>query len=256
MHVILAANNGFAGLIQDGSLLVAIPVAALAGLVSFLSPCVLPLVPGYLGYVTGLSGRELEEGRKSRVVPAVVLFVLGFSLVFVLAGAIFAQAFLWLRGDGEWLTRVLGVVVMIMGLGFMGFIPWMQNQKKVGWQPPRGLVGAPLLGATFGLGWAPCIGPTLSAVLLMSSAGGADAGRGAFLAFVYCLGLGLPFIAIAFGVKNGLNRIAALRRHRRTIMQFGGIMLILLGGLMATGVWTDWMSQLQNWFATAYTAPI
>lgn len=252
----LAAANQFAQLVSDGSLLVAAPIALLAGLVSFLSPCVLPLVPGYLGYVTGLSGTELEEGRKSRVVPAVLLFVLGFSAVFVLAGAVFTQAFLWLRGDGEWLVRLLGVVVMILGAGFMGFFPWLQNQAKISWQPPRGIIGAPLLGATFGLGWAPCIGPTLAAVLLMASAGSTSAARGAFLTFVYCLGLGLPFILIAFGVKRGLAKISGLRRHRLTIMRIGGVMLMILGLLMALGLWTEWMNQLQNWFATDYTAPI
>ncbi|GAA1346927.1 cytochrome c biogenesis CcdA family protein [Falsarthrobacter nasiphocae] len=252
----LAAANPFAETVADGPLLLAIPVAALAGLVSFLSPCVLPLVPGYLGYVTGLSGEELENGRKSRVVPAVVLFVLGFSVVFVLAGAVSAQLFYWINGDGRWLTRVLGVVVMVLGLGFMGLIPWLQGQAKLAWQPPRGLVGAPLLGAVFALGWAPCIGPTLAAVLAMSSALSPDPWRGAFLAFVYCLGLGIPFVLIAFGVRRGLGRLAALRKHRRAISLAGGALLVLLGLLMALGLWTEWMSAFQNWFSTEYSAPI
>lgn len=251
-----SAGNGFAELVRDGSLLVAAPVAALAGLVSFLSPCVLPLVPGYLGYVTGLSGEELDSGRKSRVVPAVALFVLGFSAVFVLAGAVFGQVFLWLKGEGDWIVRLLGVLVMVLGLGFMGVIPWLQGEAKVRWQPPRGLIGAPLLGATFGLGWAPCIGPTLAAVLALSSAGSTDPGRGAFLALAYCLGLGVPFIVIAFGVRRGLARIRALRRHRAAIMRAGGVLLVLLGLLMALGWWTDWMNALQNWFVSEYTAPI
>ncbi|GAB2907434.1 hypothetical protein GCM10027027_23510 [Neomicrococcus lactis] len=162
-------GNQFAEIVQDGSLILAVPVAILAGLVSFLSPCVLPLVPGYLGYVTGLSGADLAEQKRGRMVAGIGLFILGFTAVFVLAGVVFSQIAVWMRFEGSWVTQLLGVLVILMGVVFMGGFSFMQRDAKIHRKPPAGLWGAPVLGVTFGLGWAPCIGPTLAAVLAMSS---------------------------------------------------------------------------------------
>lgn len=243
-------NNPFAEVINSGSIWLAMPVALLAGLVSFLSPCVLPLVPGYLGYVSGLTGVDLENQRRGRMFAGIGLFVLGFSVVFVLIGAIFGQLGAWLMGpDGGWVTQVLGAVVILMGVVFLGGMSWFQGEAKIHAKPPAGLWGAPILGVTFGLGWAPCIGPTLSAVLALSYWDGSTAAKGAFLTFIYCLGLGLPFLLIALGVRRGLGALAFFRKHRRGLQYFGGGMLIVLGLLMVSGLWGTWINQLQFWFA-------
>lgn len=250
-------NNPFAEIINSGSMLLAIPVALLAGLVSFLSPCVLPLVPGYLGYVSGLTGVDLEKQRRGRMLVGIGLFVLGFSAVFVLIGAVFGQLGAWLRTPGAgWVTQVLGVVVILLGVVFLGGMNWFQREAKIHAKPPAGLWGAPVLGVTFGLGWAPCIGPTLSAVLALSYFDGTTAAKGAFLTFVYCLGLGVPFLLIALGVRRGLGALAFFRSHRRALQWFGGGMLIVLGLLMVTGLWGTWINQLQNWFAGEVRLPI
>lgn len=254
--VAVAANNRFAEVVLDGSLLLSAPVALLAGLVSFLSPCVLPLVPGYLGYVTGLSGTALQERSRSRMVLGSTLFVLGFSVVFVLIGAVFTYATTWLRVEGGWVTQVLGVVVIVMGLIFMGAFSFFQQERRLHRRPPDGLLGAPILGATFGIGWAPCIGPTLSAVLLLAYGSDADAGRGAILMFFYCLGLGIPFILISLGLQRGMRALDFFKKHKALIMRLGGGMLILVGLLMVTGVWNMWVYALQDWFANEVRMPI
>lgn len=251
-----AGSNAFAEVVTDGSLLVALPVAILAGLVSFLSPCVLPLVPGYLGYVTGLSGVDLAERKRGRMVAGVGLFVLGFSVVFVLLGIVFSQVFLWLKHDGAWVTQALGVVVILLGIVFMGGFGFLQRERKIHRRPPAGLWGAPVLGVTFGLGWAPCIGPALGAVLAISSGPGANVPRGALLAFAYCLGLGIPFLLVALGFGRATKTLAFFRRHQLAVMRVGGGILILLGLLMATGLWGRWMADLQNWFQYAVELPI
>nr|WP_231366247.1 cytochrome c biogenesis protein CcdA [Zhihengliuella flava] len=228
----------------------------LAGLVSFLSPCVVPLVPGYLGYVTGLTGADLADQKRGRLVAGISLFVLGFTAVFMLAGVLFAQVSIWLRFQGAWVTQVLGVVVIIMGLVFMGGLGLFQRTRKLNYRPPAGLWGAPVLGFVFGLGWAPCMGPTLAAVLALSSGANPDVGKGALLTFAYCVGLGLPFILIAMGLRRGMGALAFFRRHKRAVSMFGGIMLIVLGVLMATGVWGMWVAELQNWFVNDVRLPI
>lgn len=253
---VTTANNPFAEIVMDGSLLLATPIALLAGLVSFLSPCVLPLVPGYLGYVTGLTGADLADQRRGRMFLGIALFVLGFSAVFVLVGIVFSQITIWLQGDGEWLTRMLGVVVMVLGVVFMGGFNLMQQDRRLHVQPKAGLWGAPVLGVTFGLGWAPCIGPTMAAVLAMSTAGSTNPGKGAFLAFVYCLGLGLPFLLIALGLRRGMGALKFFRTHRITVMRAGGGLLIVLGALMVSGLWNTWVVQLQTWFANEVRLPI
>jgi cytochrome c-type biogenesis protein len=251
-----ATNNPFAETVMDGSMLMAAPIALLAGLVSFLSPCVLPLVPGYLGYVTGLTGADLQDQKRGRMFLGIALFVLGFSAVFVLVGIVFSQVTIWLQGDGEWLTRVLGVVVIVLGIVFMGGFNRLQQDRRIHVQPQAGLWGAPVLGVTFGLGWAPCIGPTMAAVLAMSTAGSANPGKGAVLAFVYCLGLGIPFLLIALGLRRGLGAMAFFRKHRVAVMRFGGGLLIVLGLLMVSGLWGTWVNELQFWFANEVRLPI
>lgn len=249
-------NNPFAEIALDGSMWLALPVAALAGLVSFLSPCVLPLAPGYLGYVSGLSGASVEDTKRGRMLTGTSLFVLGFTAVFVTAGLLLSRAFIWLKGDGQWLTQVLGGVVILMGIVFMGGLSFFQRDRKLQYQPTTGLWGAPVLGMIFGLGWAPCIGPTMAAVIAMSTAGTDNMWRGGILAVVYSLGLGVPFILLALGFSRGMKRLAFFRKHRVVIMRAGGILLILLGLAMATGLWNDWVNQLQGWFANEVTLPI
>ncbi|NMR29634.1 cytochrome c biogenesis protein CcdA [Arthrobacter sp. SF27] len=250
-------GSAFGDTVLNGSVLLAIPVAMLAGLVSFLSPCVLPLVPGYLGYVTGLTGVDLERQRRGRMLAGIGLFVLGFSIVFVAIGAVFGQLGAWLKGsEAAWVTQALGVVVIAMGVIFMGGLAWFQRDRKIHSRPPAGLWGAPVLGMTFGLGWAPCIGPTFSAVQALAYSGGADATKGAFLAFVYCLGLGIPFLLIALGVRRGMGAMAFFRKHRLFLQRAGGALLVVLGVLMATGMWGIWVTQLQDWFANEVRLPI
>lgn len=251
------AANVFAETILNGSMLLAIPVAVLAGLVSFLSPCVLPLVPGYLGYVTGLTGIDLQKQRRGRMFTGIALFVLGFSVVFVAIGAGIGQLGSWLRGaEQAWIQQVLGALIILLGIIFMGGLSWFQRDRKIEARPPAGLWGAPLLGVTFGLGWAPCLGPTLSAVQLLSFSGDdASAAKGALLTFVYCLGLGLPFLLIALGFRRGMGALGFFRRHRVAMQRFGGGMLIALGLLMVTGVWNIWINQLQGWLDSV-TLPI
>lgn len=253
---VMAVGNPFADTILNGSMLLALPVALLAGLVSFASPCVLPLVPGYLGYVTGLTGVDLQNQRRGRMFAGIGLFVLGFSVVFMAYGALFGQLGAWLTVSQDWLLRVFGIVVILMGLVFLGGFSWLQRDRKLHAKVPAGLPGAPLLGLTFGLGWAPCIGPTLSAVQLLAISGDdSSAAKGAALTFVYCLGLGVPFLLIALGVRRGMGAMAFFRRHRLKLQRFGGGMLIGVGVLMATGVWNVWINQLQGWVGSV-TLPI
>ena len=239
-------REGLSEQVLSGPLLAALPIAALAGLVSFASPCVLPLVPGYLGYVTGLSGVALERQRRWRVLAGAVLFVLGFSVVFVLvgftAGGLGEVLFRW----SEQIARVLGVVVVVLGLVFLGWVPGGASERRLSWRPVAGRAGAPLLGVVFGLGWAPCIGPVFSAVALLSVQSG-GAGRGAVLALAYCLGLGLPFVLVAAGLGRSNRVLDLMRRHRRTISRFGGGMLVVVGLLLVTGVWTAWVDAVRLW---------
>ncbi|MGO3064790.1 MAG: cytochrome c biogenesis CcdA family protein [Brevibacterium linens] len=222
--------------------------AALAGLVSFASPCVLPLVPGYVGYVTGLSGSSLKDKQTWRVVVGISLFVLGFTVVFVLLGTSFSALGALFSQWQSVILRVLGVIVILAGFVFMGGFGLLQNERRIRARPKAGLWGAPVLGATFALGWAPCVGPTLSAVLSMSVSFGGDGmiWRGALLAFVYCLGLGIPFILLALAIHKGAGRLVWVRKHQTAIVRAGGIMLIILGVLMASGVWNMWMTSLQG----------
>ncbi|MBC3760402.1 cytochrome c biogenesis CcdA family protein [Quadrisphaera oryzae] len=235
----------FQSLAGSGPLVVAALVAAAAGLVSFASPCVLPLVPGYLGYVTGLTGVDLERQRRGRLLLGSVLFVLGFTVVFVLAGAAFGALGAFLVGHRAELTRWMGVVVLVMGLAFLGLVPGLRGEAKVRWRPAAGLVGAPLLGATFGLGWTPCLGPTLAVVLALATDAG-TASRGVLLTLAYCLGLGLPFVLVALGLGRSARALDWLRHRRLAIARTGGVALVVVGVLLVSGLWGQWLGQLQG----------
>jgi cytochrome c-type biogenesis protein len=229
------------GIIADGQLWLAIPLALLAGLVSFASPCVLPLVPGYLGYVTGTTA----PASRWRPVLGVGLFILGFALVFIAYGAAFGSLGGWLIRWQDLLIRVLGGVVIIMGLVFIGAFRTFQRTAKLPITPRTGLAGAPLLGIVFGLGWTPCLGPTLAAISALSIGTG-SALRGALLTAVYCLGLGLPFLVLAAGLGWAANAVTFLRRHIRAINIGGGVTMIVIGILMVTGIWTTIVYSLQD----------
>lgn len=226
-------------LVFDGVLWLAVPIAMLAGLVSFLSPCVLPLVPGYLGF---LGGSARDRGR-GRLVLAVVLFIAGFTVVFVAMGVLAGSLGRFFIQYGDLLTRILGVVVIVMGLVFLGLFARAQRTVKPRVREGLGLVGAPLLGLALGIGWAPCIGPTYASILSLAITQ-ADPGRAVVLAIAYSLGLGVPFVLLAIGFGWATRSVAFLKRHIRTVNLIGGVLLIALGLLMVTGVWTSLMSSL------------
>ncbi|CCG05274.1 cytochrome c biogenesis CcdA family protein [Blastococcus saxobsidens] len=266
-------GDTFAGLVTDGPLLVAAAVAALVGLISFASPCVLPLVPGYLSYVTGLVGSGTrtaapapvpagdgggtatavlpatdERAPRRRMVLGALLFVLGFTVVFVAISTAFGGLGRLLLVHNEVITRVMGVVTVLVGLAFLGWLPALQRTKRLSLRPSMGLAGAPLLGVVFGLGWTPCLGPTLAAVQNLAFAE-ATAGRGALLGLAYCLGLGVPFVLVALGARWAVGATTFLRRHARAVTRFGGAVLVLVGLLLVTGAWTEMMGWLRSWLA-------
>jgi cytochrome c-type biogenesis protein len=265
--------------VTDGSLLLAIPVAMLAGLVSFLSPCVLPLVPGYLSYVTGLTGAELgmtaagakappastapapaaagavavaeapttrSAAQSSRVLAGTVGFVAGFSAVFIAYGALFGALGGWLLEYQEPIQRVLGVVVIVMGLSFAGWLPGMNREYRLHRSPTFGVWGAPVLGVLFGLGWTPCIGPTLAAVQTLAFTEG-SALRGAILSVAYCIGLGLPFVLIGLAFRRLAGALGWVRAHYALVMRIGGVLLIAIGVALVTGVWADVTIWARTW---------
>jgi cytochrome c-type biogenesis protein len=245
--------NPIGELITSGSLLVALPIALLAGFVSFASPCVLPLVPGYLGYVGGFAGAG-EKRDRGRLVLGVALFVLGFSVVYVTLTLLFATAGLLLIPWMNLITRIVGVVVIVLGLVFIGQFTFLQRSFIPGWRVATGLGGAPLLGVVFGLGWAPCMGPTLVAVLGLSLGSGSP-GRGALLGLVFCLGLGIPFLLVALGLSWVTGSVAWLKRHIRLINIIGGALLILVGLLMVSGIWSSFISHLGS-VIPGYVSPL
>ncbi|GHF26559.1 cytochrome C biogenesis protein CcdA [Streptomyces fumanus] len=241
----LAADPGET--VRTGALLLAVPIALLGGLVSFFSPCVLPLVPGYLSYVTGVTGTDLAEARRGRMALGASLFVLGFTAVFVSGGALFGFFGQTLQEERGILTKVLGVLMVVMGVFFMGLMPWLtQREYRFHKRPTAGLVGAPLLGALFGIGWTPCIGPTLASVLALSS-DQASAGRGAILTVAYCLGLGVPFVLAAVAFRKALGAFGWVKRHYVWVMRVGGTMMIATGLLLLTGAWDSIVQQMQTW---------
>lgn len=253
MTSIVLAADAVGSTVASGSLLLAVPLALLAGLVSFASPCILPLVPGYLGYIGGLadapraSSAEVAESdaRRSRrrMLLGVALFVLGFTVVFVATGVVFGTAGLLLKPWLDVIIRIAGVVVILMGLVFIGQVTFLQRTVKPRWAVNSGLAGAPLLGVVFALGWSPCLGPVLIAVNSIVLDQG-DPLRGGLLAVVYSLGLGLPFLAIALGLGWATGSVAWIRRHIRAINIAGGVVLIAIGVAMVTGLWSMLMSNL------------
>jgi cytochrome c-type biogenesis protein len=289
--------DGIGHLVDSGPLLLAMPVALAAGAVTFLSPCCLPLVPGYLSYLTGMSGTAVRapEAEAAAVAPAgaaqaagaggatltvpvaaargraapagpgagravlgTLLFVLGFSAVFAIEALALSSAALTLRDDDQLLTRILGGVIIVLGLMFVGALDRFSFSGRIfrpQFRPRAGLAGAPLLGAVFGLGWTPCIGPTLAAVLSLGVTTGSS-GRAVVLAFVYALGLGVPFLLVAVAFQRGISLFGFFRRHGRLITQIGGVMLIAVGLLEVTGAWGSAVAWLQTHWLAGYNPPI
>jgi len=266
--------------IDGGSLLLAVPIALAAGAVSFASPCVLPLVPGYLSYVTGMSAvdaveasgavREVAAGeaasddadaagagasrrKRWRTVAGAALFVLGFTAVFVSMGAAFGEIGTNLLVHQKTLEKVFGVLMILMGLFFAGVFPqrWgrlLQRDARIRYRPTVGLVGAPLLGVVFGVGWTPCLGPTLTAVQALAFTQ-SSAGRGAFLSAAYCIGLGLPFILTAVAFRRAMTAFGWIKRHYGAVTRIGGGMLAVVGAAMVSGVWDHLIHLMQGWVA-------
>jgi cytochrome c-type biogenesis protein len=235
-------------LVFDGALWLAIPVALAAGLVSFLSPCVLPLVPGYLGFIGGAvapRGGSASAPGRSRLVFGTLLFIAGFTLVFMAVNVFGGTAGMFFLRYADTITRIMGVVIILLGLVFIGLFGLAQRSVRLQARGNLGLVGAPLLGVALGVGWTPCIGPTLAAILSVSYNLG-DPGRAALLGLAYSLGLGIPFLLLALGFGWASRSVAFVRRHIRVVNLIGGALLIVLGLLMVTGVWGSWMSNLQG----------
>ena len=248
--------TGVAQTLTSGSMLIAIPLAALAGLVSFLSPCVLPLVPGYLSYMTGVAGAQVgtRKPKRSRAVLGALSFMFGVSVVFVSFGALFGGAGQRLIEHQRIIQMIMGIIVIVLGLGFLGLIPALQREFRMHRMPTGTLVGAFMLGLLFAIGWTPCIGPALAAVQSMALSE-ASAARGALLSFVYVLGLGVPFIILGLMLEKSVSAVGALRRHSKFIMRFGGVMLIAIGLMQVTGYWNELMITLRVW-APQWTVPI
>ena len=228
-------------IVVSGGLWLAVPVALAAGLLSFLSPCVLPLVPGYLGYVSGVASGAAKT--RSRVVLGSLLFVAGFSLVFMAVFVFAGTLGRFLLQYEDIIMRIGGVIIIVLGLVFIGQVTVLQRQLKPTWQPRTGLIGAPLLGILFAIGWTPCVGPTLIAVGFLAGFGG-DPGRAAIIGLAYCIGLGLPFVLVALGFGWVGTSVGWFRRHIRAINIAGGVLLVLVGVLMVTGLWGVIMSHL------------
>ena len=279
--VLASVGESFQNAVASGPLLLAIGAALLAGLISFASPCVVPLVPGYLAYLTSIGAPEKAPAGAAatatatatgtqqatatgtqtnslrwRVTGAALLFVAGFTVVFVLLSAVVLGAIQYLAPQQELLQRVGGVITILMGLVFIGLVPALQKDTRMQPKAISTWLGAPLLGGVFALGWTPCLGPTLAAALALSAGTGADAARGVSMIVVYCLGLGLPFVLLAFGSTWAAGATRWAQRHSRTIQVIGGVMLILVGVLLATGLWMEFVAWLRDFAISDTTLPI
>ncbi len=233
----------FAGIVDSGPLVGAVAVAAIAGLLSFLSPCVLPLLPGYLSYVTGLAGADLDAGhRRGRIAAGVLLFIAGVGVVFVLGAILASQAAQTLYDHQRAIEIGVGLVIVALGLVFAGFVPLLQREWRVQKLPAAGLVGAPVFGVVFALSWIPCSGPTLGAMIGLASTGSTP--RAVGLAVAYCIGMAVPFLAFGLGYQRFLGVFRAVRRNSRWVTRIGGGLLVLTGLALVTGAWgwfVDWL---------------
>ncbi|AZG48017.1 cytochrome c biogenesis CcdA family protein [Gordonia insulae] len=260
-----AIGETFATTVSSGPLLLALAACVIAGLVSFASPCVVPLVPGYLSYLAGLVGAEAPavnvgepaKNGRSRVAIAAGLFVLGFTVIFVAATATVLGITSTFVVNREVLQRIGGVVTIVMGLVFIGLVPMAQREFRFAPRQMSNIVGAPLLGAVFALGWTPCLGPTLAAVIATASGTeGATAAKGVALIVAYCLGLGIPFVILAFSSAWALRSLGWLRNHARAIQVFGGVMLIAVGIALVTGLWDQFIVWVRDAFITDTELPV
>jgi len=247
---------GWAQEAAAGPMLTAVPVAVLAGLVSFLSPCVVPLLPGYLSYATGMSLGDLEQPRRQRLrmLIGTTAFVLGFAVVFVAAGAAVGALGVLLLTHQRLIEIIAGAGAVLMGLAYAGAVPFGRRERRLDLAPKVGLAGAPLLGVVFGVGWTPCIGPTLAVVLNLALTTG-TATRGALLAFAYALGLGLPFVVAGKALQRLSGVLGLVRRHQRLLTLLSGASMVAVGVLLVTGIWTHLTAVLRSW-ALRYTTPI
>ncbi|MEO6473328.1 MAG: cytochrome c biogenesis protein CcdA [Aeromicrobium sp.] len=246
--------TGVAATAASGSLLLAAPIAVLAGLVSFFSPCMMPLLPGYVSYVSGLSAADLADAKRGRMLIGTTLFVLGFSAVFISYGTLFGAIGFQLLAYQRTVNIVLGIITIAVGLVFLGFIPFAQRDFRIHAVPKVGIGAAPVLGVLFGVGWTPCLGPTLAVVLSMSMSE-ANAGRGSLLTLFYCIGLGLPFIGAALAYRRMIGTTRWMRIHHLAISRIGGGLMIIVGILLLSGIWQLLITQLQQWTA-GYTIAI
>jgi cytochrome c-type biogenesis protein len=239
-----------------GSLLAAIPLAFVAGLVSFLSPCVLPLVPGYVAFMTGVAGTNAQgrTKKRSRALVGTLSFITGLAVVFVSYGALFGGVGKVFIEHQRTIQIVMGALVIFLGLGFLGLIPALQREFRMHHKPTGTIAGAFLLGVLFAVGWTPCIGPALAAVQTMALSE-ANASRGALLSFTYVLGIGIPFLVVGVFLENSIRAVGALRKHSKLVTAIGGLLLIAIGVMQVTGMWNDLMVSLRVW-ASNWQVPI
>jgi cytochrome c-type biogenesis protein len=244
-------GESFRAIASGGPLIVAVGVAALAGLVSFLSPCILPLVPGYLSYVTGMSGADLDDAlnrptnsARGRIILGTAGFISGFTAVYVLVSVLLASAGQALVAHQSTIQLVVGILIIVLGLVFLGVVPGSYRELRIHKLPSAGLLGAPVLGAVFGLSWTPCMGPTLSAVLLLGQVQGTTV-RAVTLTIAYCLGLGLPFLIFGLGFRKLIGLHKVVRRNSVWVTRLGGAMLIVVGLALSFGVWDVFLNWLR-----------